>query len=131
MSAISSPTPGTQLSLKDKTVSLPASENLRGTSFGNYEFKAVDPGHDPFFGILPLQFKGGHLAVDILLFAPATMFNLRGAFPFYEIDIEHGVIRYKESRQDAWTEYRPKVEESERARSYFDHSAAASGSAVR
>ena len=125
MSTISSPTPGTRLSLKDATtLTLPASKDLRGTSFGNYEFEAVDAGHDPFFGILPLQFKGGHLALDIIFFAPATMFNLRGAFPFYEIDVEQGVIRYKASKEAAWSEYRPNIEEIDRARAYFDDAAA-------
>ena len=125
MSTISSPTPGTRLSLKDATtLTLPASKDLRGTSFGNYEFEAVATGHDPFFGILPLQFKGGHLALDIIFFAPATMFNLRGAFPFYEIDVEHGLIRYKSEKNAAWTDYRPTIEETDRAREYFISTAA-------
>ncbi|MGA9420998.1 MAG: hypothetical protein WBW61_01480 [Rhodanobacteraceae bacterium] len=120
LSRISSPTRGTELHLKDRVVTLPAAVKLKGTSFGNYEFKAVDPGHEPFYGILPLAFKGGHLAVDIIFFAPATLFNLRGAFPFYDIDVENGLIRYKESREDPWREYRPKTIEHDRARDYFE-----------
>ncbi len=122
MTTISSPRPGTQFAVKEKRVALPVSQNMRGTSFGNYEFKAVDDGFDPFYGILPLSFKGGHLAVDIILFAPAAFFNLRAAFPFYEIDVEKGVIRYKTTEQEAWNEYRPKPEEAARARSYFEGS---------
>ncbi|MGA8277425.1 MAG: hypothetical protein WB784_04440 [Rhodanobacteraceae bacterium] len=120
MSRISSPKPGTQLHLKDRVVELPADVKLKGTSFGNYEFKAVEAGHEPFYGILPLAFKGGHLAVDIIFFAPATLFNLRGAFPFYDIDVENGLIRYKESRDESWREYRPKTVEQDRARDYFE-----------
>lgn len=127
MTTISSPHAGTQLTLKDRTMSLPAHESLRGTSFGNYEFKAVENGADPFYGILPLSFHGGHLAADIILFAPGAFFNLRAAFPFYDVDVEKGVIRYRKSAQDAWSEYRPKAEEIARARSHFE---GAGGAAV-
>jgi hypothetical protein len=120
MTTISSTRSGTQFAVKDKRLTLPAHENMRGTSFGNYEFKAVDDGFDPFYGILPLSFKGGHLAADILLFAPGAFFNLRAAFPFYEIDAEKGLIRYRKTQNEAWNEYRPKPEEIERARMYFD-----------
>ena len=121
MTTISSPKDGTTLLLKDRSVSLPYHENMKGTSFGNYAFKAVDDGAEPFYGILPLKFKGGHLAVDILLFAPAAFFNLREVFPFYEIDVGNGVIRYKTSPNEGWTEYRPKPEEVAHARSFFDN----------
>lgn len=120
MTTISSTRPGTQLAVKEKHVVLPVTQSMRGTSFGNYEFKAVDSGFDPFYGILPLSFKGGHLAADIIFFAPGAFFNLRAAFPFYQIDVEKGVIRYRTSEHEAWNEYRPKPEEAARARSYFD-----------
>ena len=119
MSSISASQSGTRLMIKEKAVTLPARESIRGTSFGNYEFEARDGDREPFHGILPLKFKGGHLALDILLFAPATFFNLRAAFPFYEIDVANGIIRYKNKRDDAWTEYRPKPEESARARDFY------------
>lgn len=124
MTTISSSQPGTTLALKDRTVSLPTSQKMKGTSFGNYEFKAVGDGADPFYGILPLRFKGGHLAVDIIFFAPAAFFNLREAFPFYEIDAKKGVIRYKNKVTDAWLEYQPKPEEAARAQNYFNAKAA-------
>lgn len=120
MTTINSPHVGTQLLVKDRHLSLPAHENIRGTSFGNYEFKASEEGFDPFYGILPLSFKGGHLAADILLFAPAAFFNLRAVFPFYEIDVEKGLIRYRTSENEAWNEYHPKAEEIARARAYFE-----------
>ncbi|MGA9335020.1 MAG: hypothetical protein WBV39_12140, partial [Rudaea sp.] len=87
VSTISSTQPGTTLAIKGRNLSLPARENLKGTSFGNYEFKAVDAEDPPLFGILPMKFKGGHLAADIILFAPAAFFNLRQAFPYYQIDV--------------------------------------------
>jgi len=98
---------------------------MKGTSFGNYEFKAVETGFDPFYGILPLKFKGGHLAADIILFAPAAFFNLREAFAFYEIDVKNSVIRYKSKKEDAWVEYRPKAEEAARAKTFYNSSGAA------
>jgi hypothetical protein len=120
MTTINSPHTGTQLLVKDRHLTLPAHENMRGTSFGNYEFKASEDGFDPFYGILPLSFKGGHLAADILLFAPGAFFNLRAVFPFYEIDVEKGLIRYRASENEAWNEYRPKADEIARARSYYE-----------
>jgi hypothetical protein len=120
MTTISSPHAGTTLALKDKAVQLPLSEKMKGTSFGNYEFKAVDDGAEPFYGILPLRFKGGHLAVDIILFAPAAFFNLREVFPYYEIDVSQRVIRYKNTPTEGWTEYKPKAEEAAHARTFFE-----------
>lgn len=120
MTTISSPHAGTMLALKDRAVSLPLTEKMKGTSFGNYEFKAVDDGSEPFYGILPLRFKGGHLAVDIILFAPAAFFNLRDVFPYYEIDVSQRVIRYKSTPTEGWTEYKPKTEEVAHARNFFE-----------
>jgi len=125
MTTISSSKDGRTLALKDRTVSLPYHESMKGTSFGNYVFKATEEGAEPFYGILPLKFKGGHLAVDILLFAPAAFFNLREVFPFYEIDVGNGVIRYKTAPNEGWIEYRPKPEEVAHAHSFFDTKPAA------
>lgn len=125
LSTISSTHTGTVVSVQGKMLDLPATQNLKGSSFGNYEFKAIDADAAPFYGILPLKFKGGHLAVDIILFAPAAFFNLREAFPFYEIDVKDGVIRYKNKETDVWTDYTPKPEEIARAQNYFNAQAAA------
>ena len=130
MTTISSPHAGTTLALKDNTVNLPVSQNMKGTSFGNYEFKAVDNGSEPLYGILPLRFKGGHLAVDIILFAPAAFFNLREVFPYYEIDVTQGVIRYKNTPTEGWTEYKPKPEEAAHARTFFEAKAAGTAGAA-
>jgi hypothetical protein len=120
MSTITASNSGTKLLVKGKVFDLPATQKVKGTSFGNYEFKATNADAAPFYGILPLKFKGGHLAADIILFAPAAFFNLREAFPFYEIDIKNRVIRYKEKPGDVWVEYKPKAEEAERAKGFYE-----------
>ncbi|HMM67054.1 MAG TPA: hypothetical protein PKC03_08950 [Dokdonella sp.] len=119
MTSFESPRSGTRMTVKNDAMSLPASRDLRGTSFGNYEFEAHEDDGSTLYGILPLKFKGGHLAADIILFAPAAFFNLRSVFPFYEVDVAAGVIRYREKRSDPWTEYRPKPEEAQRAREFY------------
>lgn len=111
-----------RLSLRDKHLNLPADDKLKGTSFGNYEIKVESAGAETLYGILPLKFKGGHLAADIVLFAPAAFFNLRAPFRYYEFDLAQGVIRYRSDANEPWQEYRPKPEEAARARSYFGRS---------
>lgn len=118
--SITSPDPGTRLNIRGTELELPARHSLRGTSFGNYEFKAEAPGKPPFYGILPLSFKGEHLAIDVLFFAPAAFFNLRAAFPHYEIDVGAQQIRYRKKPEDPWTSVSPRAAESERARAYFE-----------
>ena len=125
MTTISAHDPGTKLLVKGKAVELPATQSMKGTSFGNYEFKATE-GDSAMYGILPLKFKGGHLAADIILFAPAAFFNLREAFAFYEIDVKKGVIRYKAKESDPWTEYTPKAEEAAHAKNFYEGGAGAS-----
>ena len=119
MTTINSRSPQTTLVVKDQATNVPSTVRMKDTSFGNYEFKAQSSGADPFYGVLPLKFHGGRLAADILFFAPAAFFNLRGVFPYYEVDAEQGVIRYKNNAADAWHEYRPTAEERERARRFF------------
>lgn len=123
MTTISSPQEGATLVLRDRTLLLPATEKVKGTSFGNYEFKATEKndgtGSEPFYGILPLRMNGGHMAADIILFAPGMFFNLRSAFPFYEVDARNHVIRYKNNKADAWVEYKSTPEEEARARAFF------------
>lgn len=113
--------PDVLLSVRDKDFkTLPATESFSTTSFGNYEFRAEQAGHDPFYGILPLKFNGGYLALDILFFAPAAFFNLREVFPQYELDVPAGVVRYREVADAPWRDYRPTPAEVERAKKYFE-----------
>lgn len=117
--SITASEPDTRLNLRGTQLDLPTSHSLRGTSFGNYEFKAQAPGLEPFYGLLPLNFKGDHLALDVLFFAPGAFFNLRAAFKYYQIDVANQVVRFKKKDSDPWTEIRPKAVEVERARAYF------------
>ena len=89
------------------------------TSFGQYRFRAEQPGHEPMYGILPLKFNSGYLTADILFFAPAMFFNLRQVYSFYEFDIEQGVVCYKRKKDEPWVTYTPTLTEVERAKNYF------------
>lgn len=118
---LSSRQPATTLVIDGRTLALPSDHEVKGTSFGNYEFKAsAAEGGEPFYGLLPLQFKGGRLALDILFFAPAAFANLRGAYPFYEFDVAGRTVRYKRKQGDEWREYRPTQAETERARQRYE-----------
>jgi len=86
------------------------------TSFGNYEFRADAPGYEPLYGILPLKFNGGYLALDILFFAPAAFFNLREVYPFYEFDLDKKNVRYKIKPEDEWSTAVPLQAEELRAK---------------
>lgn len=99
-----------------KKVSAPRTESFSSTSFGNYEFRVDAPGHEPFYGVLPLRFNGGHLAADILFFAPGMFFNLRDVYPYYDFDVENRVVKYRLSKKDGWTSYTPNESEVARAR---------------
>ncbi|MGH8446001.1 MAG: hypothetical protein ACREVL_12085 [Solimonas sp.] len=96
--------------------SVPRSETLSTTSFGNYVFKASTAGAEPLYGVLPLKFNGGYMAIDILFFAPGLFFNLREVFPYYEFDVEQRVVRFRKRPGDEWQVYQPLPAEAERAR---------------
>ena len=118
---ISARPPAASLQVREKAYSaLPATDRIKTTTFGNYEFKAEKAGAEPFFGILPLKFNGGYLTLDILFFAPGTFYNLRGVFPEYEIDVDEQVIRYRSEASGPWVDYKPTPAETARARRYFE-----------
>jgi hypothetical protein len=128
MSSLSSNHEGTVVSVRDATLSTPAKKALKSTSFTNFEFKAVDPGTgQPFYGVLPMAFRGGHLAADVILFAPGMFLNLRTAYQYYEFDATNQVVRYKYDESDAWSEYRPTPAEIARAQAYFNAAGAGTG----
>lgn len=117
MTTISTSQPGATVAIaKLPGSAAPRTESFATTSFGNYEFRAEAPGHEPFYGILPLKFNGGYLAADILLFAPAAFFNLREVFAFYEFDLAAKQIRYRQKEADEWTAYTPLEPEKARAK---------------
>lgn len=98
----------------------PITKTYKATSFGQYRFRATREGMEPMYGLIPLKFNGGYLAADILFFAPAAFYNLREVYPFYEFDMDAGVVRYKKNEQDQWTSYTPTPAEVARARAYFN-----------
>ena len=111
---------GTTIEVKHSdSADSPRTETFSTTSFGNYEFRAESPGYEPLTGILPLRFNGGYLAADILFFAPAMFFNLREVFPYYEVDLEARVIKYRQKPDQPWTAYTPSAAESARGEAYF------------
>ena len=110
----------------------PRKENFSVSTFGKYEFKAELAGQEPFYGMLPRMFHGGYLALDILFFTPAMLFNLNGVYPHYEFDVPTKTLRYREKEADNWSTYQPSVYEINRARDYFgDSSPAAPVSAAQ
>lgn len=111
---------GTSLEMKEAAqTTLPRSETLGVTTFGNYEFKAESAGFDPLYGVLPLRLNGSYMALDILFFCPALFFNLREAFPHYQFDLDKRVVRYRKKESDPWVEHQPTSAESARAQSFF------------
>ena len=98
------------------------SSTFNTTSFGQYKFKATKEGKEPFYGLLPLKFNGGYLVADILFFTPAMFFNLREVYPYYQFDMDAGVVRYKKNLHDEWLIYTPTPEEIEHAKLYFGES---------
>jgi hypothetical protein len=111
---------GTEIAVKKtESTSVPRTEKLTTTSFGNYEFQATSPGLEPMTGILPLKFNGGYLALDILFFAPAMFFNLREPYRHYEIDLIQRVVRYRKNEKDPWSVYTPSETERTRGQQFF------------
>ena len=99
--------------------STPRTDTFQGTSFSNYEFRAQFAGFDPFYGILPLKLNGGYLALDILFFAPALLFNLREVYPFYDFDLEKRVVKYRFKEGEEWRSYVPLEVEAARSKEFF------------
>jgi hypothetical protein len=120
LTTLNSTHPDVKLSIQKQSLGvMPVSVDLRTTTFGNYEFKATRGDGKSLYGILPLKFNGGYLAANILLFAPASLFNLREVYSHYEFDLDKGVVKYRRAAGDAWSETRPTPEEAARAKRYF------------
>ncbi|WP_299021830.1 hypothetical protein [uncultured Photobacterium sp.] len=121
-SVIQSNESGVNLTVNDQGSMLieePVSKTYSTTSFGQYKFKAAKEGKEPMYGLIPLKFNGGYLAADILFFAPAMFFNLREVYPFYEFDLDAGVVKYKKNEEDEWLTYTPTEAEVQHAKDYF------------
>lgn len=102
-----------------KNIATPRTETIPTTSFGNYEFRADAPGYETFYGILPLKFNGGYLALDILFFAPAAFFNLREVYPQYDFDLEKKQVRYRTKSEEEWSVFVPLKADEDQGRQAF------------
>jgi hypothetical protein len=120
-----SATPGTQMTIRGVApMELPKEAKLDSKSTGQHEFVATTPGGKAMYGILPLSVNGGTMAVSILFFAPALFIGgFRDVFPFYQVDPEAGVLRYKSKEAEDWRLYQPTPTESSRSKAYFDGAA--------
>ena len=115
-------TPGTTLAIRGVArTELPRDEDLSAKASGQYEFMATAPDGKKLYGLLPLNVNGGKMAMSILFFAPALVIGgFRDVLPFYQVDVENQVLRFKRNEADPWSQYEPRAAESERAKAYFD-----------
>jgi hypothetical protein len=102
-------------------VQLPQEKDLASKSTQQYEFMATAPSGQTLYGILPLRVNGGTMATSILFFAPALFIGgFRDVFPFYQVDPDGGVLRYKVKENQDWRQYKPTQAEIDRSKHYFD-----------
>lgn len=114
--------PGATLAIRGiARTELPRTEDLSSKATGQYEFMATNADGKKIYGLLPLSVNGGTMAMSILFFAPALFIGgFRDVFPFYQVDPEKNVVRFRKTESDAWREYQPISVESARAKQYFD-----------
>ena len=115
-------TPGTTLAIRGiARTELPRSEDLSSKATGQYEFMATAPDGKKLYGLLPLNVSGGKMAASIIFFAPALLIGgFRDVLPFYQVDVENQVLRFKRNAGDPWLQYQPRGVESDRAKAHFD-----------
>lgn len=120
MSTLKSTAPDTEINVQKQAAGkAPLAVELRTTTFGNYEFRAKRADGKAMYGILPLKFNGGYLALNILFFAPASFYNLRELYAQYEFDIDENLIKFRGSDSEPWMMMKPTAEEATRAKRYF------------
>lgn len=114
--------PGTTLTVRGgERMDLPKEVQLDSKATGQHEFVATAPSGKVLYGILPLSVNGGKMAVSILFFAPALFIGgFRDVFPFYQLDPDAGLLRYKSNEREDWRLYQPTSAESNRAKLHFD-----------
>jgi hypothetical protein len=121
MTTMSGTQPDLSIQVADRAYSTaPATDTFHTTTFGNYEFKASRPGQEPVYGLLPMKFNPGYLALDILFFTPAMFLNLREVYPYYNFDVDKRVIQYRLKLEDPWSELTPTETAATRAKNYFN-----------
>ena len=97
----------------------PLNGRIPRTTFGKYPVKVQKDGVAPLYGILPLHVSPAAIGLDVLIFAPATFWNVQRPFSFYEFDLEKRVIRYRDTEEEAWNEYLIREAEEARAKQFF------------
>ncbi len=114
--------PGATLAIKGiARTELPRTEDLSSKATGQYEFMATTADGKKLYGLLPLSVNGGTMAASILFFAPALFIGgFRDVFPFYQVDPEKNVVRFRKTEAEGWREYQPISVERDRAKEYFD-----------
>jgi len=113
---------GVVLSLSgNENMELPKDLKLGSKATGQYLFKAKSSSGQTLYGLLPLHVNGGTMAGSILFFAPVLFIGgFRDVFPFYQLDPDAGLIRFKMKEKDEWRLSKPTTAESERAKIFFD-----------
>jgi hypothetical protein len=124
---------GVVLSLPgNEDIELPKDLKLDSKATGQHLFKARSSSGQTMYGLLPLHINGGSMTGSILLFAPALFIGgFRDAFPFYQLDPDAGLIRFKMKEEDEWRLSKPTTVESERAKTFFDKADATSSHSKR
>ncbi|MEO8102817.1 MAG: hypothetical protein ABI790_09835 [Betaproteobacteria bacterium] len=114
--------PGTTLAIRGiSRTELPRSEDLSSKATGQYEFMATTADGKRLYGLLPLKVNGGTMTMSILFFAPALFIGgFRDVFPFYQVDPDKNVMRFKMNEADEWRQYQPLMLEKNRSKEYFD-----------
>lgn len=114
--------PGTTLTVRGgERMDLPKEVQLDSKATGQHEFMATAPSGKVLYGILPLSVNGGKMALSILFFAPALFIGgFRDVFPFYQLDPDAGLLRYKSGEREDWRLYQPTSAEADRAKQHFD-----------
>jgi hypothetical protein len=98
---------------------MPLDGTLSRTTFGRYPIKIIREGYEPIYGNLPLKVSPGIIVLDALLFAPAAFYNVQGSLPYYEFDMDKGIIRYRLDENSDWLIYSMSPEQQLASRTFF------------
>ena len=97
----------------------PFSGKVSTTTFGRYPVKVKKDGYETIYSNLPLKVRGRNIALSAIFFAPAAFFTVQNALPFYEFDLEKGVIKYKIKRNSKWLIYNIPNDQKKAVKIYF------------
>ncbi len=97
----------------------PQTGSISNTTFGRYPVKVQKDGYKPIYGNLPLKVSSGTIILDAIFFAPGAFFNVQKAVPFYEFDLDKGIIRYKKAKEDQWETFVIPDDQKDAVKAYF------------